>query len=98
MAYTVWIQIPPADLVPGVYPLSSLVSAYYSETGPNIDLPTDCWGGVGPFNDGSLEIIEASSTELVFQLQGTDSVEFDVNGTMFTAQRCAGAVGPVSTP
>lgn len=97
VAYTVWIQIPPADLVPGVYPLSSLVSAFYSETGPNIDLPTDCWGGVGPFSDGSLEIVAASSTELVFQLQDTYPVDFNVNGTLLTAQRCAGAMGSVST-
>jgi hypothetical protein len=98
VAYTVSIQIPPADLVPGVYLLNSLIYPSFSETGPNTGLPTECWGGGGTFNDGSLEILAVSSTELVFQLQGTYSGNFDVNGTTITAQRCAGAMQPASTP
>jgi len=97
VAYTVSIQIPPVDLVPGVYLLNSLINPVFSDTGSN-GLPMDCWGGGGTFNDGSLEIVAVSSTELVFQLQGTSSADFDVNGTTFTAQRCAGAMQPVSTP
>ena len=98
VTYSVGIQIPPADLVPGVYPLTSLVYPSFSETGPNVDLPTDCWGGGGSFNDGSLEIVEASSTQLIFRLQDTYSVDFNVNGTTLTAQRCASAMGLASTP
>jgi hypothetical protein len=100
VTYWVQIQMPPEDLTPGVYPLSDLIYPSVSETGPNLDLASSCWGGGGSFGEGSLEIVSVSSTDLVFRLHDTLVLDFDVNGSTFTAALCAGvkaAVPPVDS-
>ena len=91
VSYTVAVEIPADDVVPGVYPLSELINPNFSATGHNSDLPMSCWGGGGSFLDGTLEILSVSNTSVVFQLQDTDTFNFDVNGVVLVAQVCPGA-------
>lgn len=91
VSFTVSIEIPFAEVVPGVYPLSSLINPNFSATGHNSDLPMSCWGGGGSFGDGTLEILSVSNTSVVFRFQDTDTFNFDLNGTTFVAQVCPGA-------
>jgi hypothetical protein len=100
VTYWVQIQMPPKDLTPGVYPLSDLIYPSFSETGPNMDVPSSCWGGGGSFGEGALEIVSVSSTDMVFRLRDTLAPDFNVNGSPFTAALCAGvtaAVPPVES-
>ena len=87
-------------LTPGSYPLSDLIYPSFSETGPNSDIPSSCWGGGGSFGEGTLEIVSVSSTDMVFRLHDTLVLDFNVNGSTFTAALCAGvtaAVPPVDS-
>ena len=93
VSYEVELQLPPEDLSPGVYPLSSLAYPFYTDTGPAPYFASCCWGSSGDFTAGSLHILSVSSAGLVFQLQDTSNAEFDVNGTTFTAQLCPGVPG-----
>ena len=68
VTYWIEIQMPPNDLTPGSYPLIDLIYPSFSETGPNSDIPSSCWGGGGSFEEGTLEIVSVSSTDMVFRL------------------------------
>jgi hypothetical protein len=94
VTYSIGIQMLPSVISPGSYPLASLVNPYFSDTGPNIDAPTDCWGGVGSFTDGALDIESVSSETLIVDLQGTLTIDFDANGVAIPVQRCPGTQGP----
>jgi hypothetical protein len=89
--FWVGVELPPQDVARGIYPLSSLINPYFSATGSNNGVSTDCWGGGGTFGEGSLEILSVSNTAVVFVLHGTQTATFDVNDTTFTAQVCPGA-------
>jgi hypothetical protein len=91
LTYAIWIQIPPEDLTPGVYALiGGVTSSSFAEQGPN---PSgSCWGGSGGFGDGSLDVLSVSSTEFVFQLEGTLEIDSNINGITITAPRCGGTV------
>ena len=100
VTYWIEIQMPPNDLTPGSYPLINLIYPSFSETGPNSDIPSSCWGGGGSFGEGTLEIVSVSSTDMVFRLHDTLVLHFNVNGSTFTAALCAGvtaAVPPVDS-
>jgi hypothetical protein len=95
VTYSIGIQMLPSVISsPGSYPLASLVNPYFSDTGPNIDAPTDCWGGVGSFTDGALDVESVSSETLIVDLQGTLTIDFDANGVAIPVQRCPGTQGP----
>jgi len=88
VAWEVSISIPPALQKVGVIPLSdtSLIS-YFSDSGPNIDAPQDCWGGGGSFIDGTLEITNIDATSVSFTLSNTTSFDFNADGS-YVAPLC----------
>ena len=96
VSYEVELQLPPQDLSPGVYPLSSLAYPSYIATGPAPEFVSCCWGGGGDFVEGSLHVLSVSSAGLAFQLQDTPTADFDVNDSTFTAQLCPGVPGSVT--
>lgn len=83
----VGISIPPHLQTPGILQLSGPdLMSNMSVTGPN-EGSNECWGGGGSFFSGTIEIISIDQGQVELKLDGTDTFDFDANGS-YTASRC----------
>jgi hypothetical protein len=83
--WRVSIGIPPALFRPGVLALDSTdIVSSMSVSGPDRG-GGDCYSGFGSFNQGTIEIVSVSSTDVVVRLQNTFIFEVDADGVYHAA-------------
>jgi hypothetical protein len=84
--WSVSFTLPPALQKPGVVSLADPnLHASFSMGGGSGD---ECWGGGGSFTEGGVEIVSIDDKAIALKLTGTNTLEFDANGS-HTALLCS---------